>query len=132
MVDAVLDLVTAGFTDAECASGVVGAQEVDLGSDLAVHLEEDELVALGATNPDEEGLVVLLVDKDVAPRVGAEAMAVQTPGAHGVVDGRVEDVLLVVAPRQAVVGALDGVAEILARREIAKADGVDLVAFVVR
>ncbi len=108
VVDVVLDAGTPGDHEVRGGAGPVGRHHPCLVGGRAGERQHDQATVLGAPGFDHEPLVVLLEDEDVRRRVGAQPVAPDLVGPHGVVDPGVEDRGVVAGPREPVGGVGDG------------------------
>ena len=98
VVDAVLDAVAPGLDHRELPPRVVRGQCLELGGHLGIQAAQDEPVVLGTTDAEVEAVVGLLEDQHVVRGVGADPVAPQLVGAHGLVHPDEEHGGVVVGP----------------------------------
>ena len=101
MVEGVLQPLAALGEDPEPLVGGVGVEEPVLRGGLGAAGDDEEAVAAGAADADEEPLVGLVVDQLVVGLGGAEPVPPDLVGAPGVVDGRVVEALAGPVPGRA-------------------------------
>jgi hypothetical protein len=126
VLDAVLDVLLARLHHRELALRVVGVEEPHLVGDLGADVHDDVRVVLGGADAQVEALVVLLEHEHVVVGRRAEGVAPELVGPHGVVGLHVEERAVVERPGRAIVGARHEVGQVLASREIAEAEVVEL------
>ena len=127
VVEGVLHAFTPLREDPEARVGVVRVEEAVLGRRLRPGGDDEETVAAGPADADEEPLVGLVVDQLVVGLRGAQPVPPDLVGAPGVVDGRVVEALAGPVPGRAADDAGDLVVE-HAGREVLDPDRVALVA----
>ena len=120
-----------GATRRGLAFGAIGVDQVDLARLVVVRVDGDELARLGLADADVEAAVLLLVDEHVVLGRRADAVAVDEQRALVGVEAHVEQRLAVARPDDGAAGVGDGVGQVLARRQVADADGEQLRALLV-